>query len=166
MVSKGLPLRSTPIEIVHAKTSNHLNCGFPRPKHYQHQHQYLQTIPAFQPTNSSEYSQLLCQGIALASFDMKVALSIIAVTSVSLVAGQTLNIPTRVGNVQRARASRIAANRDFGNAEFDSGILCNEGEGGDPVFILNDGVTISNLIIGPNQIDGRSPAMPSIETLH
>nr|AKC92822.1 pecate lyase PL4813 [Alternaria brassicicola]AKC92823.1 pecate lyase PL4813 [Alternaria brassicicola] len=72
----------------------------------------------------------------------------------SLASGQTLNIPARVGNVQLATNTRITANRDFGMAEFDSGITCNQEANGDPVFILEDGVTISNLIIGPNQIDG------------
>lgn len=90
----------------------------------------------------------------------------VAALTAALATGQTLNIPTRVGSVQRAQASVISANRDFGNAEFDSGITCNEAEGGDPVFILRDGVTISNLIIGPNQIDGRFLLMPSIGNLH
>ncbi|KAJ8117079.1 hypothetical protein OPT61_g1630 [Boeremia exigua] len=85
---------------------------------------------------------------------MKFTTVTVAALMAALSSAQTLNIPTRVGSVQRARASVIASNRDFGNAEFDSGITCNEDEGGDPVFIIRDGVTISNLIIGPNQIDG------------
>jgi hypothetical protein len=40
-------------------------------------------------------------------------------------------------------------------AEFDSGITCDDETKGPPVFILDDGVTIENLIIGPNQIDGN-----------
>jgi hypothetical protein len=90
------------------------------------------------------------------SFNMHfTALTIIALAT-SLASAQTLNIPARVGNVQRALRQTISANRDFGNAEFDSGTPCNTGEGGAPVFILEDGVTISNLIIGPNQVDGKS----------
>ncbi|KAH6619075.1 putative pectate lyase E [Boeremia exigua] len=85
---------------------------------------------------------------------MKFITAFVAALTAALASAQTLNIPTRVGAVQRARASVISANRDFGNAEFDSGIACNEDEGGDPVFIIRPGVTISNLIIGPNQIDG------------
>nr|AKC92820.1 pecate lyase PL1332 [Alternaria brassicicola]AKC92821.1 pecate lyase PL1332 [Alternaria brassicicola] len=81
------------------------------------------------------------------------ALTITALAA-SLASAQTLNIPARVGNVQTATRQVISANRDFGNAEFDSGVGCNTGEGGAPVFILEDGVTISNLIIGPNQVDG------------
>lgn len=79
----------------------------------------------------------------------------VAAASLALAAGQTLNIPTRVGNVQRALESVISSNMDFRNAEFDSGIKCDTSEGGRPVFIVDDGVTISNLIIGANQEDGR-----------
>jgi hypothetical protein len=85
---------------------------------------------------------------------MKFTSSLVAAASVAFAAGQTLNIPTRVGNVQRALESVISSNRDFGNAEFDSGIACDTSEGGRPVFIVENGVTISNLIIGANQEDG------------
>ncbi|KAJ4319429.1 hypothetical protein N0V94_003933 [Neodidymelliopsis sp. IMI 364377] len=85
---------------------------------------------------------------------MKFTSSIVAAASVALAAGQTLNIPTRVGNVQQALESIISSSRDFGNAEFDSGIACDTSEGGRPVFIIENGVTISNLIIGANQEDG------------
>ncbi|KAH6619900.1 putative pectate lyase E [Boeremia exigua] len=78
----------------------------------------------------------------------------IATLAASLASAQTLNIPARVGSVQRASNQLISANRDFGNAEFDSGVACDTGEGGLPVFRIADGVTISNLIIGPNQVDG------------
>lgn len=79
----------------------------------------------------------------------------IAALAASLASAQTLNIPARVGSVQRASNQLISANRDFGNAEFDSGVACDTGEGGLPVFRIADGVTISNLIIGPNQVDGK-----------
>ncbi|KAH9863799.1 hypothetical protein J1614_009731 [Plenodomus biglobosus] len=78
-----------------------------------------------------------------------------AALTVALSTAQTLNIPARVGNVQRATSQVISANRDFRMAEFDSGVVCNqEAPKGKPVFIIEDGVTISNLIIGANQIEG------------
>lgn len=97
---------------------------------------------------------------------MKITPVFVAALTAALASAQTLVIPSRVGAVQRAQASVIAANRDFGMAEFDSGVNCNEGEGGDPVFILRDGVTISNLIIGPNQIDGKYYLCYSVPNLH
>lgn len=90
---------------------------------------------------------------------MKFTTAFVAAAAAFLVSGQTLNIPARVGTVQRARAQVISANRDFGMAEFDSGVSCNENEGGDPVFILENGVTIENLILGPNLLDGQFPRM-------
>lgn len=85
---------------------------------------------------------------------MKFTSATAAALTVALSTAQTLTIPPRVGNVQRATAQVISANRDFGMAEFDSGITCNQESNGEPVFILEDGVTISNLIVGANQIDG------------
>ncbi|RYN40446.1 hypothetical protein AA0114_g11078 [Alternaria tenuissima] len=78
----------------------------------------------------------------------------LAALTASLASAQVLNVPARVGTIQRASNARISANRDFGMAEFDSGITCDDETKGPPVFILDDGVTIENLIIGPNQIDG------------
>lgn len=38
---------------------------------------------------------------------------------------------------------------------YDSGVSCTgQAEGGDPVFELEAGASISNVIIGPNQVDG------------
>lgn len=105
--------------------------------------------------HSTKATTNLSLRLVLLPFNMKFTSALIAASAAFLVSGQTLNIPTRVGTVQRARASVISTSRDFGNAEFDSGIPCDENEGGDPVFILENGVTISNLIIGPDQIDGR-----------
>ncbi|CAG5139512.1 uncharacterized protein ALTATR162_LOCUS505 [Alternaria atra] len=79
----------------------------------------------------------------------------LAALAASLASSQVLTIPARVGTIQRASNSRISVDRDFGMAEFDSGVTCQqENPNGAPVFVLDDGVTISNLIIGPNQIDG------------
>ncbi|KAH6644239.1 pectate lyase [Boeremia exigua] len=79
-----------------------------------------------------------------------------AVSGVAL--GQTLNIPTRVGSiVALPTASVISGSRDFGNKEYDRGRSCAidvEPQGPTPVFILEDGASISNVIIGRNQVDG------------
>lgn len=92
------------------------------------------------------------------------ALTITALAA-SLASAQTLNIPPRVGDVQTALRQVISANRNFGNAEFDSGVVCDpEGNAG-PVFIVEVGVTISNLIIGPNQGDGRVKCTLLSETI-
>lgn len=96
---------------------------------------------------------------------MKLTSSIAAAAVLAFAAGQTLNIPTRVGNIQWALESVISSNRDFRNAEFDSGVACNTGESGRPVFIVEDGVTISNLIIGMNQEDGKDLVMLHLDSL-
>lgn len=53
----------------------------------------------------------------------------------------------------------IAAGKSFdgGMVQFDRGVSCTgqvEGAGSDAVFLLEEGATISNVIIGPNQIEG------------
>lgn len=76
----------------------------------------------------------------------------------SLTAGQTLNIPSRSGSIISLPApSVISGSRDFGNKEYDRGRSCNtdvETPGGHPVFILENGATISNVIIGAGQVEG------------
>lgn len=72
-------------------------------------------------------------------------------------ASQTLNIPTRVGSiVSLSVASPISGVRDMGNKEYDRGVTCNDGPDGNDgiVFILDDGATLANVIIGVNQIEG------------
>ncbi|KAK1449993.1 pectate lyase A [Colletotrichum melonis] len=75
-----------------------------------------------------------------------------------LVACQTLNIPSRSGSIISLPApSVISGSRDFGNKEYDRGRSCNtdvETSGGHPVFILENGATISNVIIGAGQVEG------------
>ncbi|KAK1657267.1 pectate lyase A [Colletotrichum godetiae] len=74
----------------------------------------------------------------------------------SLVAGQTLNIPSRSGSIISLTApSVISGSRDFGNKEYDRGRSCNtdvETSGGHPVFVLENGAAISNVIIGAGQV--------------
>ena len=77
---------------------------------------------------------------------------------VSFSAAQTLNMPTRSGSiVSLAAPSTISGSVDFGNKEFDRGRDCDTDAdtGSDSaVFILNDGATISNVIIGSRQLEG------------
>jgi hypothetical protein len=77
---------------------------------------------------------------------------------VSFSTAQTLNIPTRSGSiVSLASPSTISGSVDYGNKEFDRGRDCNTDDdtGSDSaVFILNDGASISNVIIGSRQLEG------------
>ncbi|KAF9879494.1 dyp-type peroxidase family [Colletotrichum karsti] len=76
----------------------------------------------------------------------------------SVAAGQTLNIPTRSGAIISLPApSVISGVKDMGNKEYDRGRSCFtdvETPGGHPVFILEDGATLSNAIIGAGQVEG------------
>ncbi|KAH7394408.1 pectate lyase-domain-containing protein [Pyrenochaeta sp. MPI-SDFR-AT-0127] len=76
----------------------------------------------------------------------------------SIASAQTLNIPTRVGEIVSLPApSNITGSEDFGNKEFDRGRPCDSDAdtGSDSaVFILNDGASISNVIIGANALEG------------
>ncbi|KAH8667761.1 pectate lyase [Ilyonectria robusta] len=71
---------------------------------------------------------------------------------------QTLNIPARVGAIQSNDAPiNISGSKDYGNQEFDRGRPCNTDDdtGSDSaVFILSDGATLSNVIIGKDQLEG------------
>lgn len=76
----------------------------------------------------------------------------------SLCAAQTLNIPSRVGSiVSLASPSSISGSKDMGNKEFDRGRACDtDADTGseNAVFILENGATLSNAIIGANQLEG------------
>jgi hypothetical protein len=76
----------------------------------------------------------------------------------TLTAAQTLNIPTRVGSIVSLSApSSISGTRDMGNKEYDRGRACDSDAdtGSDSaVFILKDGATLANVIIGANQLEG------------
>ncbi|KAK7217868.1 hypothetical protein V2G26_005871 [Clonostachys chloroleuca] len=77
--------------------------------------------------------------------------------SCGLASAQTLNIPTRVGDVVAlSQPSVISGSVDLGNREFDRGVACKSGENGDKdaVFILKNGATLSNVIIGARQLEG------------
>lgn len=81
-----------------------------------------------------------------------------ALTFAGLAAAQTLNIPSRSGSiVSLSSPMTISGSRDFGNAEYDRGRECDTDEdtgSESAVFILENGATLSNVIIGPNQLEG------------
>ncbi|KAH6689068.1 pectate lyase [Plectosphaerella plurivora] len=74
------------------------------------------------------------------------------------VAGQTLNIPTRVGDITSLpAASTLSAVNDYGNREFDRGMPCTSDDdtgSSSAVFVLRDGATLSNVIIGADALEG------------
>ncbi|KAF2629073.1 polysaccharide lyase family 3 protein [Macroventuria anomochaeta] len=77
----------------------------------------------------------------------------------SLSAAQTLNIPTRVGNVEVLKAVETipaGVTRNYGYREFDRGMKCAEGDTGtkNAVFLLKEGATLENVIIGANALEG------------
>jgi hypothetical protein len=76
----------------------------------------------------------------------------------TLAASQSLNIPTRVGSIQTLRAPMsITGSKDMGNKEYDRGQACNtdaDTGSSNAVFILENGATLSNVIIGANQLEG------------
>jgi hypothetical protein len=76
----------------------------------------------------------------------------------SIASAQTLNIPTRVGSITTLPSpSSITGSVDFKNGEFDRGHACDSDEdtGSDnAVFILQDGASISNVIIGADSLEG------------
>ncbi|KAH6618490.1 putative pectate lyase E [Boeremia exigua] len=70
-----------------------------------------------------------------------------------------LAIPARNGNVQVLKAPRtIAAGKtqNFAYQEFDRGMKCADGDTGsaNAVFILEEGATLENVIIGANALEG------------
>ncbi|OJD35765.1 pectate lyase [Diplodia corticola] len=76
----------------------------------------------------------------------------------ALASAQTLNIPTRSGSIISLSApSVISGSKDFGNQEYDRGRSCDTDAdtGSDSaVFVLKNGASISNVIIGKNQLEG------------
>lgn len=89
---------------------------------------------------------------------MQLTLLTCACALAGLSTAQTLNIPSRVGNIiSLPSPSIITGSYDGGNQEFDRGQPCNTDDdtGSDSaVFILEDGATLSNAIIGADQLEG------------
>ncbi|KAJ5973951.1 Pectate lyase catalytic [Penicillium waksmanii] len=77
---------------------------------------------------------------------------------IGIASTQTLNIPSRVGGIISLPShSEISGSVDLGNREYDRGQSCdNDDDFGDhnAVFILKDGASLSNVIIGKNQLEG------------
>ncbi|KAK4098163.1 polysaccharide lyase family 3 protein [Parathielavia hyrcaniae] len=84
--------------------------------------------------------------------------TIVGMALSGLAAGQTLNIPTRVGSIVSLSApSVISGSKDMGNREYDRGRACDtdaDTGSASAVFILENGATLSNVIIGKNQLEG------------
>ncbi|KAI5364491.1 putative pectate lyase PlyH/PlyE, pectin lyase/virulence factor [Septoria linicola] len=82
----------------------------------------------------------------------------LALAFAGLAAAQTLTIPARKGSiVSLSSPSTISGSKDFGNAEYDRGRDCDTDAdtGSDnAVFILENGATLSNVIIGSRQLEG------------
>lgn len=76
----------------------------------------------------------------------------------SLTAAQILDIPTRVGDIiSLPEPSVITGAVDFGNKEFDRGHPCDSDEdtgSENAVFVLQDGASIANVIIGADSLEG------------
>ena len=71
---------------------------------------------------------------------------------------QTLNIPTRSGSiVTLPKPSVITGKVDLKNGEYDRGHKCNSDAdtgSANAVFILEDGASLANVIIGANSLEG------------
>ncbi|KAL6708880.1 hypothetical protein ACN47E_002287 [Coniothyrium glycines] len=76
----------------------------------------------------------------------------------SIASAQTLNIPTRAGSIITLPSpSTITGSVDFGNKEFDRGQPCDsdlDTGSENAVFLLQDGASISNVIIGADSLEG------------
>ncbi|KAF1949985.1 putative pectate lyase E [Byssothecium circinans] len=82
----------------------------------------------------------------------------LATLAVALSSAQTLNIPSRVGSIISLPApSNISSSVDLGNREFDRGRDCDDDSdtgSENAVFILQNGATLSNVIIGGRALEG------------
>jgi hypothetical protein len=91
-------------------------------------------------------------------FKMQLQSILLAGICATLSSAQTLNIPTRVGSIiSLASASSISGSVDMGNKEYDRGRDCDTDEdtsSASAVFILENGATLSNVIIGARQLEG------------
>ncbi|KAL3422830.1 pectate lyase [Phlyctema vagabunda] len=89
---------------------------------------------------------------------MQFKIALLSATMAAVASAQTLNIPTRVGSVVALSApSTISGSKDYGNKEYDRGIPCDSDEdtgSASAVFILENGATLSNVIIGANALEG------------
>lgn len=69
----------------------------------------------------------------------------------------TFPIPSSKGSVTYSSAKTISGTFDGGYKTYGRGVTCtgqDEGDDSDAVFILKDGATLKNAIIGKDQIEG------------
>lgn len=89
---------------------------------------------------------------------MKLGSSLLLAALAALASAQTLTIPTRKGSIiSLSSPSTISGAKDYANAEYDRGRDCDtDDDTGDAnaVFILENGASISNVIIGARQLEG------------
>ena len=104
--------------------------------------------------------QLLVQVITSSIFQWTIKMQYLTITLLAgLAAAQALNIPTRVGNVEVLKAVetiKAGETRNYGYRGFDRGMACTEGDTStkNAVFLLEEGATLENVIIGPNAFEG------------
>jgi hypothetical protein len=130
-------------------------------KHSSSQHQLHLTLTHFIYSFTHSLTHSFVQRINSffqATFKMQFTTTALTAILATLTAAQTLNIPTRVGSIVSLSApSSISGTRDMGNKEYDRGRACDSDAdtGSDSaVFILKDGATLANVIIGANQLEG------------
>lgn len=80
------------------------------------------------------------------------------------------SLPASSGSSKLSAPKTIAAGGSFdgGMYAYDRGVTCtgdDEGGDSDAVFILEEGATLKNVIIGPNQIEGVHVSCHSTTTL-
>lgn len=76
----------------------------------------------------------------------------------TLASAQSFNIPNRVGSIVHLSAPMaISGAKDMGYKEYDRGHACNSDKdtgSANAVFILENGATLSNVIIGADSLEG------------
>ncbi|KAI9052766.1 hypothetical protein LZ554_003039 [Drepanopeziza brunnea f. sp. 'monogermtubi'] len=89
---------------------------------------------------------------------MQLSAAILTAILTTMVSAQYLNMPTRVGSiVSLSTPLTVTGTLDLGNQEYDRGRPCDSDDdtgSSSAVFILADGATLSNVIIGANQLEG------------
>ncbi|CAG8951154.1 hypothetical protein HYFRA_00007900 [Hymenoscyphus fraxineus] len=89
---------------------------------------------------------------------MQLSTTVLSAILATLAASQSVSIPARSGSVNALRETMIITGSvDMGNKEYDRGRSCNTDEdtgSSNAVFILENGATLSNVIIGANQLEG------------
>lgn len=67
-----------------------------------------------------------------------------------------ISIPSSAGTETLSEPQYITGSFDGGLKTYGRGVSCSSGEGGesDAVFVLEDGASLSNAIIGADQIEG------------